>query len=254
MALHDSVSELRRQARESTYSSDRKEALERLGDLYSEVDDQQRAAIGRTLARVARDATYEEERTLAQSQLDKLVGQSAPGVVPTAISVHCDVAQDGNRSDERERALDRLQTYAARVDSDTLREEIEETYHTVIDDATRQTERKMAQDGLADLAATESVDRLQDASADYLAVSLTEHLERACEDSAEACRKRLDEVHSFVKDTPVDDDAYEDVQSELEAQQQQLKAATIASDQLDPQRSKRIGQLAERVRRLYLRN
>lgn len=257
-AMSEIVTELRSQVRESTYSSDREDAIEQLTELYSDVDDNQQRSIARTLVDVATTATYGDERELAQSKLDRLFRDRAPGIAGPAVTAHRRLAIDGDRAAERERALDRLREYQHEELPIELLEEIKETYRTVMDEATHESERRLARDGFADLdvesgrsGGRSTPDSESDA---YLAISLAEHLEEAAEQSPTECQKRLDELDSFVEGTPVSDDAYEEIQAELTAQLQQLESAPMGSDGLDPERRDRITQLAERVRRLYLRS
>jgi len=254
--MSDTVTQLREQVRESTYSSDRESAIEQLSELYAEVGEGDRDSIGRTLAEVAVEATYGDERRLAQSALDDLFREGAPGIERYAIRAHRRLALDGDRSAERERALDRLREYqAADLPAEQL-ESIHETYEEIIEGATHESERRRARDALADLeaqAATGSDRSDGEESGSYLAVSLTEHLDAAREESPEACLERLEELTSFVEETPVDDSAYESVLEDLRGQRRQLESAPTGDD-LDEERSERIARLAERVRRLYLRD
>jgi hypothetical protein len=253
------VTELRNQARESTYSSDREEALEQLADLYPDADESERRSIGRTLVDVATGATHGDERRLAQEELDELFRESAPDIEGPAVTAHRRLAIDGDRAQERERALDRLREYQHQGLSIERLDEIRETYETVMDEATHESERRLARDGFAELErldleeASSPTGETEESDA-YLAVSLAEHLEEAADQSPDACQERLDELRSFVAESPVEDDAYEEVRSELAEQLRQLESAPTAGDSLDPERRERITQLAERVRRLYLRS
>jgi hypothetical protein len=255
------VTELRSQVRESTYSSDREDALEQLAELYPDADESERRSIGRTLVDVATGATYGDERRLAQEKLDELFRDSAPDIEGPAVTVHRRLAIDGDRTEERERALDRLREYQQEGLSVERLDEIRETYEAVIDEATYEDERRLARDGLAELerldlddAAGGSGSGSGDESDAYLAVSLAEHLDEAADQSPEACAERLDELRSFVEESPVDDDAYGEVRDELSEQLRQLESAPTDGDSLDPERRERITRLAERVRRLYLRS
>jgi hypothetical protein len=254
------VTELRNQVRESTYSSDREEALEQLADMYPDADESERRSIGRTLVDVAAGATYGDERRLAQQELDELFRESAPDIEGPAVTAHRRIAIDGDRAKERERALDRLREYQHQGLSIERLDEIRETYETVMDDATHESERRLARDGFAELeqldleaASASGPDDATESDA-YLAVSLAEHLDEAADQSPDACQERLDELRSFVEESPVEDDAYEEIRAELSEQLRQLESAPIAGDSLDSERRERISRLAERVRRLYLRS
>lgn len=260
--MSEIVTELRTQVRESTYSSDREDAIERLAELYPDADESDRRSIGRTLTDVATDATYGDERQLAQSKLDELFRESAPDIERSAVTAHRRLAIDGDRAAERERALDRLREYQHADLQAELLGEIEETYRVVMEEATHESERRLARDAFAELeTASESggSDGGSEADADaesdaYLAVSLAEHLEAAASRSPNACRKRLEELRSFVEESPVDDDAYAEISSELSEQLRQLESRPSGMETLDPERRDRIEKLAERVRRLYLRS
>lgn len=253
------VTELRNQVRESTYSSDREEALEQLADLYPDAGGSERRSIGRTLVDVATGATHGDERRLAQEKLDGLFRESAPDIEGPAVTAHRRIAIDGDRARERERALDRLREYQHQGLSIEHLDEIRETYETVMDEATHESERRLARDGFAELEKLDIEEASSSGSGDstesdaYLAVSLAEHLEESTDNSPDACQERLDELRSFVEEAPVEDDAYEEIRSELSEQLRQLESAPTV-DSLDPERRERITQLAERVRRLYLRS
>lgn len=253
------VTELRSQVRESTYSSDREDALEQLAELYPDADESERRSIGRTLVDVATGATHGDERRLAQDKLDELFRDSAPGIEGPTVTAHRRLAIDGDRTEERERALDRLREYQHEGLSVERLDEIRETYEAVIEDATYEDERRLARDGLAELERLDLDDAGggsgDDSESDaYLAVSLAEHLDEAADQSPAACAERLDELRSFVEESPVDDDAYEEVRDELAEQLRQLESAPTDGDSLDSERRERITRLAERVRRLYLRS
>lgn len=262
--MSDTVTELRRQARESTYSSDREGAIGRLADLYPDAGETDRDAIGRTLSEVATDATYAEERELAQTALDDLFRESAPDVAEYAVGAHRRLAVEGTRATERRQALDRLRRYQDAGLAPELREQVRETYLTVVDEATHEDERRRARDALAALEAADAggasdagdaSDAGRDGDAErnaYLAVSLAERLADAVDDP-EACRQHVEELRAFVEQFPVDDEAYEAVRSDLEAQTQQLEAIPEGRDGFDDERRERLRSLSERVRQLYLR-
>lgn len=261
--MNETVTDLREQARDATYSSDREDAIERLADYYPNASESERDAIAQTLVEIATDATYGDERSLAQNALHELATSSEPGALKHAVRAYSRLAAGSKRREERERALDRLRTYHHESLPQRTRDQLRETYQSVINDARREAERRRARDALTDLAEVEANDTTGDGTNEgtgdestdptYLAVSLADHVEAACEDSVEACRRRLDELHAFVAQHPVSDDAYADIESTLTDQAEQLETVASQNGGLDTERRERLNQLADRVRRLYLR-
>lgn len=257
--MTDTIRELRRQATESTYGSDREDAVELLADRYPEADAADRAAIARTLRTVATDATYGDERDLAQAALDDLVYADAPGAAEHAVAVHCRVAAEGDRAAERERAVDRLREYGLRGPPADALESVRETLRAVSESATRSSERERAREALAALEGAEPSSPGESGGAGgssesgdaYLAVSLADHVESAAGDDPTACRERLAELAEFLDANPVADDDYDEAVAAVEDQRRALE--TVAGDELDPERRDRVQTAAERVRRLYLR-
>jgi hypothetical protein len=258
--MTDTIRELRRQATESTYGSDREAAVELLADRYPDADEDDRAAIARTLRTVATDATYGDERDLAQAALDDLVYADAPSAAEHAVAVHCRLAADGDRAAERERAVDRLREYGLRgLPADAL-ESIRAALRAVSESATRSSEREHARAALVALEDAEpssgessGAGESNESGDAYLAVSLAEHVESAAGDEPAACRERLAELAAFLDANPVADDGYEGAVAAVEEQRRALDTVAGGRDELDPERRERVQEAAERVRRLYLR-
>lgn len=250
--------ELRRQATESTYGSDREDALELLAERYPDADETDRAAIAATLRTVATDATYGDERDLAQAALDDLVYADAPGAAEHAVAVHCRVAADGDRAAERERAVDRLGEYGRRgLPADAL-ESARETLGDISASATRSSERERAREALAaledaDPSAPTKPGALDESGDAYLAVSLADHVESAAGEDPAACLERLSELAEFLDANPVADDDYDQAVDAVEDQRRALDTVAAGRDELDADRRERVEAAAERVRRLYLR-
>lgn len=255
--MTDTLRELRRQATESTYGSDREDAVEALADRYPDAEATDRTAIATTLRTVATDATYGDERDLAQAALDDLLHADAPGAAEHAVAVHCRVAADGDRAAERERALDRLREYGLRGLAGDELASVRETLRERSESATRSSERERARAALAALEDAEpsapAAGDSDDSGGAYLAVSLADHVESAADDDPAACRERLAELAEFLDANPVGDDDYDAVVAAVADQRRALETVAEGRDELDPERRERVQAAAERARRLYLR-
>jgi hypothetical protein len=262
--MNDILTELRTQALESTYGDDRRDALERLADRYDRADEAGRREILQTFADVARDATRKEERELAREKLETLYDrdESAAG---TVVGTYCWLATEADYSGEREAAIDRLRRYGRAGVAPELRDQIESTLQTVVDEATYSDERETARRGLSELpagsdrgdgsgGATSSGGTDREHGDAYLAVSLTEHLSAARTDGAEACLSRAEELHDFVDGHPVDDDAYGEVLADLSSLVDQLSVVADGQSTLGEERRAQVERMAERTKRLYLRD
>ncbi|WP_251328327.1 hypothetical protein [Haloplanus pelagicus] len=258
--MTDIVTELRTQALESTYGDDRRDAIERLAERYDRADEAERREILQTLADVARDATHEAERELARDRLADLY-ETDSAAAGTVVGTYCWLATEADYSGEREAALDRLRRIGRSGVSSDLRERIADTFATVSEEATYSAEREAARRGLSELPDDGATGRDGGGSTDseskesdsYLAVSLTEHLSAARTEGADVCLTRAEELHDFVDRHPVDDDAYGEVRDELSSLVDQLSVVADAQSELGEQRRTQVERIADRTKRLYLR-
>jgi hypothetical protein len=267
--MTDIVTELRTQALESTYGDDRRDALERLADRYDRADEAGRREILQTFADVARDATHAEERELAREQLEDLYERDSTAA-GTVVSTYCWLATEADYSGEREGAIERLRRLGRSGVTADLRDRIAETFETVVDEATYSDEREKARRGLTELpaegettathgggtneGATAATDDERASGDAYLAVSLTEHLAAARTEGAETCLTRAEELHDFVDGHPVEDEAYDSVRADLSSLVDQLSVVADGQSTLGEQRRAKVERLADRTKRLYLRD
>ncbi|WP_251342722.1 hypothetical protein [Haloplanus halophilus] len=265
--MTDIVTELRTQALESTYGDDRRDALERLAERYDRADEAGRREILGTLADVARDATHREERELARERLEDLYERDS-SAAGTVVSTYCWLATEADYSSEREAALDRLRRIGRGGVSADLRDRIADTFETVSEEATYSAEREAARRGLSELpddgdvagggggsggGSAASGDDPESGDA-YLAVSLTEHLSAARTEGADACLTRAEELHDFVDRHPLDDDAYGEVRDDLSSLVDQLSVVADGQSDLGEERRAQVERVADRTKRLYLRD
>lgn len=256
--MTDIVTELRTQALESTYGDDRRDALNRLAERYDRADEAGRREILQTLADVARDATHEEERELARDRLGDLYERDS-AAEGTVVGTDCWLAAEADYSSEREAALDRLRRIGRGGVSADLRDRIADTFETVAEEATYSAEREAARRGLSELPdegtagdSTSTGAGVESGDA-YLAVSLAEHLAAARSKGADACLGRAEELHDFVDGHPVDDDAYGEVRDDLSSLVEQLSVVADAQADLGEERQAQVQRVADRTKRLYLR-
>lgn len=276
--MNDIVREHRKTALDGMYSNERRQAIERLADVYDDADRESRRRIAETLGEVARESTYADERELARDKLEVLFDRDPSGIASTVVRTYCRLATDARHGDERIAAIDALARLVRAGLDEELVAYVEETLVEVASTATRERERERARDRLADLLATAErspstavadatgVEDLDVAAAAaggaagagdeesmtaYLAASIAEHLETAAQESPEECLGRAEELRDFVANHEVADGAYDEVLDELDDTVEQL--SVHPGGDLDEQRRTQVRQVSERVRRLYLR-
>jgi hypothetical protein len=243
-------------ATESPYSRDRRDAIEELSRLISQVGNEDRRRIVETLRRVAHEATASEERALAREVMRDAVEIDSETVGSIVASSFCTVAAEGIHREDQLDAIDGLRELYPAVGTD-VQDEIGQQLAELAGNATYEDVRRRARHRLSDVTA-ENTRREVDTEPDddgpsaYLATSLSEHLSAAADESPDACHQRAQELYEFVVDTPVDDAQYDELQAELEKLVEQLEVVPTG-DELDTERRERVTQLASRVQRTYER-
>lgn len=273
--MNETVRDLRSTVLESMSTTDRREAMERLAELFEDVDAESRRTVLETYRRVLEEATASSERALAREKLEVLFDRAPGEAAPVAVRAHCWLATEARHSGERVDAIDALGRFARTGLSEELEAYVEETLVEVAA-GSRQREREYARERLADLLAAgdvkpsadlqeeTGVDDLDVAVADaadldgggasmsaYLAVSLAEHLEAAAGESPAACLDRARELETFVEETPPRGTDGEDVRGALSDLVDQLEVHP--GEEIGDQRREAVASLAGRVKRLYLR-
>lgn len=274
--MNETVRELRSTALDAMSSSDRREALEELADVYGDVDAESRRTILETLRRVLEGATASTERELAGEQLERLFERDPGDAGPVVVRAYCDLATDARHSRDRVDAIDALGRFVRRGLPEELETFVEETLVGVAASASRNREREHARERLAELLAAREeapsteveestgVDELDVAVADladvdaggasmnaYLATSLAEHLEHAAGESPADCLERARELATFLEEQPPTGTDHEDVAADLADLVDQLEVHP--GEELDAERRDRVASLADRVKRAYLR-
>ncbi|MFC7174584.1 hypothetical protein ACFQL0_16950 [Haloplanus litoreus] len=207
---------------------------------------------------MARDATHEKERELARNRLEDLYERDS-AAEGTVVDTYCWLATEADYSSERETALDRLRRIGRGGVPSDLRDRIADTFETVTEEAAYSAEREAARRGLSELPDEGTAGGSTSAGADvgrgdaYLAVSLTEHLAAARSEGADACLGRAEELHDFVDEHPVDDDAYGEVRDDLSSLVDQLSVVADGQSDLGEERRAQVQRVADRTKRLYLR-
>lgn len=247
-------------ALESPYSNDRENAIEELGQLYTDVGTEQQRQILETLRQVATDATASNERALARETLfEAFETNPAPGS-SLVVSFFCDEAANASRTEGQLDAIDTLRELYPVVD-ENQKEKIGATLAEIAGDGTYEDVRQRARQRLSDVTSEnkraagsgskEKAGRDDEGSVGYLGQSLAEHLEAAAHDSPEACLQRAEELRDFVAENPLGDETYEDVREEIQSLTEQL--SVLRGDELDSDRVDRVERVANRVKRLYSR-
>lgn len=251
--MSDVIDAQREVALDSTYSTDRREAIDELEKLFSSSGSEDKRRIVETLRQVALEATHRDERDRARRALEEAVETDPDASAPVVIPAVCRLATDAKSSDERLEAIDALRRLHREVGSEH-REEIRETLRSIASDGTYERERSRARTRLTDVASDDATGGgAGDRSVSYLAGSLAEHLSRAARDSHEECLQRVEELRDFVAEHDRGDAAYEDALEDLDSLVGQLETVPADGD-LDDDRIKRVDRVANRVRSIYARD
>lgn len=258
--MSDAIETHRKTALDSPYSQDRKEAIEELGQVYASVNRDEQSRVLETLRQVTIESAHRRERELAREVLVDCFDVDPEGSADIVVPCFIEIAQESKSSDERCSAIDTLRRLYPDV-SEHNQERIGDTLADIAGNGTYEDERRRARQRLTDLARATRTGRAkqrdtgpiaQDAIG-YLGQSLAEHLANAAEESPEECRQRAQEVHDFVLNAPIDDELYDDVRDELDALVEQLTVVPTDSG-FDSDRIDRVKRIADRVKRLYVRN
>ena len=240
-------------ALDSSYSREREEAIEELGELFSEVSDSEQTQILETLREVAHDSASRDERALAQETAAECFNTEPDTAESIVVEMFCNLASESKFSEERLDAIDSLRSFYPAA-SEQYQDAIGKTLADIVGNATYEDERKRAQRRLSDISReerSESDDGLGE-EVGYLATSLAEHLETAAGESSERCLERAREVSEFLKEHPVGDDAFDEIESAVDSLVTQLEVVPTGDD-LDADRRQRVEEVASRVERLYTR-
>jgi hypothetical protein len=241
-------------ALESPYSRERAEAIEELGQLFTDAGSDGKQRTLETLRQVAQESTSRDERTLARESLTDCLQEDPTTAAPIVVDTFVELAADSKFSDERLNAIDKLRECYPAVDR-RHRDTIGETLADIAGNATFEDERRRARQRLSDISRDERTsgeETAADTAVGYLAESLAEHLDQAASEDPEACLRRAEEICEFVSEHPVDGEAYTSVQEDIESLVEQLQVVPTG-DAIDEDRRKRVERLAARVRRLYRR-
>ncbi|MFB6151291.1 MAG: hypothetical protein ABEJ40_05740 [Haloarculaceae archaeon] len=248
--MNEAIRTHRETALDSPYSRDREEAIEELARAFPDAGPEGKRAALEALREVALDATGRAERDLAREKLRECFESDPDGAAGVVVPAFAALARDGTFKDDRLDAIDRLREFARDAPDERVAE-IRETLSELATDATPEAVRERARRRLTDVEEAAPADGGDDGD-DYLAASLAEHLQTAAGESAEACHRRAAELRDYVREHPVDDDAYADVRADLDALVEQLEVVPTDGE-LDAERRDRVDRLAERTKRLYQR-
>jgi hypothetical protein len=239
-------------ALESPYSRDRAEAIEELAGLFPDATEDGKRRVLETLRQVTHESSSRSERNLARETLAECFEADPAVAAPVVVETFADIAAESKFSDERLDAIDRLRACYPDLE-ERYRDTVGKTLADIAGNATYEDERRRARRRLSDISRDErgSTDERNDAVG-YLGESLAEHLEQAAREGSEECLGRAEEVSEFVHENPVDDDAYDSVQDDIDALVEQLQVVPTG-DNLDADRQERVERLAGRVERLYAR-
>lgn len=255
--MTDAIETHRKAALDSSYSRDREEAIEELGRVYSGANHDERIQVLETLRQITIESPHRQERELARETLIDCFDPDSEDTADIVVRCFIEVAQESKFSDERCSAIDTLRRLYPDVDEQN-QERIGDTLADIAGNGTYEDERRRARQRLTDITREERTGRIDrhdttptsQSATSYLGQTLAEHLANAAKKSPEACHKRAQEIHDFVANAPVDDEAYIEIREELEGLVDQL--AIVPSDNsLDEDRIERVERIATRVKRLY---
>lgn len=247
-------------ALDSPYSRDRQEAIKELQQVFPDAGTDSKAKILETLRQVAHESSSRDERELARETLLACFEADTATTAPVVVDTFCDLAEESKFSEERLESIDTLRRLYSDL-PEQKRDVVGRTLAEIAGNATYEDERRRARRRLSDISREEretlpgsgsdSTDSTGDAIG-YLGVSLAEHLENAAHEGSEECLQRAEEVSEFVGENPVSDEAYSEVQDDIDSLVEQLEVVPTGGD-LDADRKERVERIAGRIERLYKR-
>lgn len=242
-------------ALESPYSRDRADAIEQMQELYPSAGEDDKEQILETLRAVAHDSSSRDERALARDTLLACFEVDSATAASVVVETFVELAEDSKFSDERLDAIDTLRQIYSDVD-EPHRDVLGKTLAEIAGNATYEDERDRARRRLSDISREERQSAGKESKLNeqlsYLASSLAEHLEASATEGPEECLRRAEEVSEFLSENPVADDAFDEIEEDVESLVTQL-AVVPTGDELDEERVQRVERIAGRVERLYAR-